>query len=51
MNDIVIRRIQSQYDHLEQEYRQTCIEVLRNSNTRASGKVINLIQSTLLLAK
>merc|ERR1712116_104560 len=35
----VDRRIQSQYDHLEQEYRQTCIEVLRNSNTRGCGKV------------
>ena len=33
------RRIQSQYDHLEQEYRQTCIGVLRSSNTRGCGKV------------
>ena len=36
------RRIQSQYDHLDQEYRQTYIEVLRNSNTRGCGKVITI---------
>ena len=36
----VTRRIQSQYDHLEQEYRQTCIGALRSNNTRGCGKVI-----------
>jgi len=35
---LAISRIQSQYDHLDQEYRQTYIEVLRNSNTRGCGK-------------
>ena len=35
----IYRRIQCQYDHLEQEYRQTCIGVLRSSNTRGCGKV------------
>ncbi|XP_032792504.2 ras-GEF domain-containing family member 1B isoform X1 [Daphnia magna] len=35
---LAISRIQSQYDHLEQEYRQTCIGALRSSNTRGCGK-------------
>jgi len=35
---LAISRIQQQYDHLEQEYRQSCIGVLRSSNTRGCGK-------------
>ncbi|XP_063217120.1 uncharacterized protein LOC134527957 [Bacillus rossius redtenbacheri] len=35
---VAISRIQAQHDHLEKEYRQYAIGVLRNSNTRGSGK-------------
>ncbi|XP_067009236.2 uncharacterized protein [Anabrus simplex] len=35
---VAISRIQAQYDHLEKEYRQHAIGVLRCSNTRGSGK-------------
>jgi hypothetical protein len=33
------RRIQAQHDHLEKEYRQHAIGVLRCSKNRGSGKV------------
>uniref|UniRef100_A0A1B6E6V3 Ras-GEF domain-containing protein n=1 Tax=Clastoptera arizonana TaxID=38151 RepID=A0A1B6E6V3_9HEMI len=35
---IAISRIQAQHDHLDKEYREHAIGVLRNSNTRGSGK-------------
>ncbi|KAJ9600080.1 hypothetical protein L9F63_009622, partial [Diploptera punctata] len=36
---IAISRIQAQHDHLEKEYRQHAIGVLRCSKNRGSGKV------------
>jgi hypothetical protein len=36
---LACRRIQAQHDHLEKEYRQHAIGVLRCSKNRGSGKV------------